>query len=396
VLIRKSYRLVAVAAAVALLASGCQTSGAEPTTASATGASNSATPAPTETAPDVALFESGPNSPIGYGLQVPDGATQLGPLTLIRSQRLIAAYAPDLQAAEAQKAADERAKLAEDQAEDPTAATPTPTPTPTPKPDVRPSDDSFNVLDQEPRPDTIISVMRIDENPTRVARRMLAQLTAMLPKSGVPSDLNSWCDSREQRVTGCRLGLSGTTADDRDVRIVLTIDPGNVTSRTAPPSSLRRPVMTIQIKYVGEPRLGQATRESSDIGDVAKIEKNADPGGLIWPSMDLDAPRRTPLVNGFVVPNNATILLSGFEPSFVELTTDRADTADELAESWVAERTEGEVAKDVAVELNEVSSTYTGSTGNGGPDDTFYRATHVLSARGNYILLMVYPPAYTS
>lgn len=383
-LMSKTPRFAALVAALALVAAGCQSTAGVPDPAQPTASASTAPPSPTADAADLDPFESGPESPLGYGLQVPDGATQLGPLTRIRSQRLIAAYAPDLQASEAQQAADDRAKLAERQEDDP-AATATP-----PAPDDRPSDDSFALIEDGPLPDTVISVMRIDGEPTLVVGRMLAQLEAMLPEAEVPTDLASWCESRQKRISGCRLGLSGTTADDRDVRIILTVDPGNVTTRTAPPSALRRPVMTLQLKYVGDPRAGQIERESGDIGEVRDVEDEPDSSGLIWPSMDLDATRLTPLVEGFVAPDEATILLSGFDPSFVELTTDKATTADNLARQWVDNRVDSAVAKDVAVELNEVSTTYSGTKG-----DTFYRATYVLSARGNYVLLMVYPPGFT-
>ncbi len=378
----KSYRLAASAAVLAMVLSACQTTADEPDPASTP--AGTAAPSPAAATPDVAPFESGPESPLGYGLQVPDGATQLGPLTRVRSAELIATFAPDLQAGAARKSAAEREKLAERLADDPTATAPTPTP------DVRPSDDTFRVLEEQPRPDTILSVMRIDGRPTQVVRRMLAQLDALLPASDVPTGLSSWCSSRQQRITGCRLGVSGTTSDKRDVRIVVTVDPGNATTGTAAPSARRRPVMTLQVKYVGDPRLGQAERESSDLADVKKIDDGPDPTGLTWPSMRRDASRQIPLVDGFVVPTAANILLSGYEPSFVELNTDKAGTADDLARQWVADRS-GEVAKDIAVELNEVSTTYSGSS----KDGTFYRASYTLSARGNYVLLMVYPPGHT-
>lgn len=381
----KSHRIAASAAALAIVASGCQASTGDPDPTPSTASSSAPTPAPTADDSDLAPFESGPESPLGYGLQVPDGATQLGPLTRIRSEQLIATYAPDLQAAEAQEAADARAKLAERQSEDPTATAPTPAP------DDRPSDDTFTTLEDEPLPDTVISVMRIDGDPTQVVGRMLAQLEAMLPKADVPTDLDSWCESTKKRISACRLDVSGTTSDQREVNVIVTVDPGNVKTRTAAPSALRRPVMTLQLKYVGDPRIGQVERESGDIGDVREVQDTPDPSGLLWPSMDLDAPRSTPLADDFVAPDDATILLSGFKPSFVELTTDKAASADSLAEKWVADRADGPIAKDVAVELNEVSTTYSGTKG-----DTFYRATYVLSARGNYVLLMVYPPDSTS
>ncbi len=369
---------VVTATAALLTLAGCQGDTGAPSPAAST------SPAPTTPSPDVAIFESGPNSPLGYGLVVPEGATQLGPLSRIRSDALIRAYAPDLQAAQAQRDADQRESLAEKRAEDPTEVVPEPTPTPDP----RPSDDSFRLLDEEPRPDVVISVMRIDGPPTVVVLRMMAQIAAMLPDADVPNRLSQMCTESDMRITGCSADVTGTTADDREVEVEVTVDPGNVTSRTAPPSALRQPVMTVQTTYVGDPRAGQRERESDEIGDVAEVPTNVSPEGLIWPSMDLDAPASTPVAGDFEVPAAATILLSGFDPQFVELTTERAATADLLAQKWVADRVEDEVAKDVAVELNEVSTTYSGTSDDG----TLYRATYVLSARGNYVLLRVYPP----
>lgn len=372
-------RRVSLWSVVALLLAACQGGSSDPApdpTASAT-----ATASPEA---DVAIFESGPDSPIGYGLTVPAGATQLGPLSRIRSEQMIKTYAPDLLAAQSLRDADRRENLAEQRAENPDQVVPVPLPTP----DTRPSQDSFRPLEEQPRPDTVISTMRIDGSPTVVVLRMMAQIAAMLPDADVPTRLSEMCTESDMRITGCTAEVTGTTADDREVRAVVTVDPGNVETRTSAPSALRQPVMTLQVRYVGDVRSGQQERESGDIGEIAEISPDVDPEGLIWPSMDLDAPADTPLVDGFVVPADAMILLSGFAPQFVELTTDKAATADLLAQKWVEERIEGDVAKDVAVELNEVNTTYTGTS----EDDTYYRATYVLSARGNYVLLQVYPP----
>lgn len=372
-------RRAAALSAAALLLAACQGGSGE-----ADPAATATATATTSDAPDVAIFESGPDSPIGYGLQVPSGATQLGPLSRIRSEQMIRTYAPDLQAARAQRDADRREDLAQRRADNPDETVPVPVPTP----DTRPSEDSFNPLEEEPRPDTVISVMRIDGSPTVVVLRMMAQIQAMLPDAEVPTRLSQMCSETDMRITGCTADVTGTTADDREVQVVVDVDPGNVETRTSAPSALRQPVMTLQIRYVGDVRAGQRTRESSEIGDVAEISPDVDPEGLIWPSMDLDAPADTPLAGDFEVPGDAVILLSGFTPQFVELTTDKAATADLLAQRWVEDRIEGDVAKDVAVELNEVNTTYAGSS----EDGTYYRATYVLSARGNYVLLKVYPP----
>ena len=70
------------------------------------------------------------------------------------------------------------------------------------------------------------------------------------------------------------------------------------------------------------------------------------------------------------------------------MNVENATTGDAIAQSWVVDRIQGDVGKDVVEDLNEVSTTYFGSA----KDGTYFRATHTLSARGNYVLLMVYPP----
>ena len=119
-------------------------------------------PAPT----DVSEHESGPESPIAYGLQVPRGATQVGPLVRYRSKRLIEAYKPELDAAQAQRDAEQQRRRTEAEANG------TPLPPPTPTPTTEPSDDTFNLLENPPKPDTTISLMRIDGSPTEAVRRM--------------------------------------------------------------------------------------------------------------------------------------------------------------------------------------------------------------------------------
>lgn len=349
----------------------------------------SAQPSSTSTVPttppvDVSDFESGPESPMTYGLQVPRGAIQLGPLVRYRSPRLISAYEPELRAALDQKAAEDREKAAQAESD----GTPLPSTLPTPEP--RPSEDTFNLLDEPPKPDSTISLMRVDGNPTKVVRRMLAQISLALPNSTiVTDDLSEYCEAKNRRITSCRLALRGLTSDDRDIRITMTVDPGNVTTRTSPPSAKTRPIMTVTIEYVGEPRKGQFTRESSDLGEVPAIDSKADRSGLIWPKMDEDAAPTTKLLNGWVAPTAATIILSGFRPKLVAITTARAAEADLIAEQFAASNgAKGKYTKDVVEDLNEVSTTYTATTASG----SIARATYILSARGNYTALY-YSPA---
>ena len=332
---------------------------------------------------DVSEHESGPESPIIYGFEVPTGATQVGPLIRFRSARLITAYQPELNVALAQKAAEDKAKA--DQAE----LNGTPLPSTMPTPDSRPSNDTFKLIDNPPKPDTTISLMRIDGKPSDVVRRMLAQISAELPENGVTTDdLSKYCKSTHHRVTMCRLATRGLTSDDRDIRVTMTVDPGNVVTRTSPPSATLRPIMTLTVEYVGEPRKGQLTRDSGNLKDVPSIA-NGEKSGLIWPSMDIDAPPTTKLVHGWTAPADSTIIISGFQPKFVAITTPKAVESDLVALEFArANGVKGAYTKDVVEDLNAVSTTYTSIS----KDGAVARATYVLSARGNYAMLFYYPP----
>lgn len=376
------FRSCAVAlSSIALVAlSGCQSSAPADDDPSPT---PSSTVAPTTKEPDLSEHESGPESPIAYGLYVPAGATQLGPLFRYRSARLINAYRPDLDAATAQKAADEAKKVADDLAEG------IPSPTPTPVPTTRPSPDSFKLIDDAPRPDTSISLMRIDGDPSDVVRRMLAQIDAAIPDADlVLDDLSAYCSAVERRITTCHLVARGLTDDDREIRVTLNVDSGQVDTRTAPPAALTRPVMQVTAEYVGDPRTGQLGRDTGSLKDVADIRSEDEKSGLIWPKMDLDADRETPLVNGWIAPPAATLLLSSFSPPFVAMTTEKAVDADQIAEQFVvANSPKGNVTKDVVEDLNSVGTMYAVRT----KDGSIARAVYTSSARGNYVALFYTP-----
>ncbi|MEJ7634506.1 hypothetical protein [Aeromicrobium sp.] len=372
----RRFRAMLCLATLSLIAACEQGSGGDPTPAPATS---------TTEAPDVQDYESGPESPIMYGLQVPPGATQLGPLIRYRSTRLIDAYTPELETAQAQRDAEARDKAAEEA----TDGTPPAPPAPTPE-DTRPSDDSFKLLEDPPRPDSTVSLMRVDGKPTEVVRRMLAQIDALLPASSVvTNDLSRYCSSSGRRITSCRLSLRGMIAGDRDVRVTMTVDPGDLATRTSGPSDLTRPVMTLLVEYVGEPREGQLADDTGSLEEVEDIEEVPEKSDLIWPKMDEDAPRTAELLNGWTAPSTATILLSGYRPGFVNVTTARAIQADLVAEGYIDDQAGegGAVRKDVVEDLNEVSTTYTTQTKDGGTS----RAVFVLSARGNYTALFDYP-----
>ncbi|MET0766706.1 MAG: hypothetical protein ABW075_07460 [Aeromicrobium sp.] len=347
-------------------------------------------PAPTAAEPtadetDLSEHESGPESPIAYGLFVPEGATQLGPLYRFRSSRLIAAYRPELDAAQAQRDAEEADRIAEDAAEG------TPAPTPTPEPTTRPSDDSFDLLEDPPRPDTSISLMRIDGEPTEVVLRMLAQMDAAVPDANlVLDDLSQYCTAEERRITHCRAVARGLTEDEREIRVTMQVDPGQLATRTAPPASLTRPVMQVTTEFVGDARTGQLGRDTGSLDDIPDVQPDEEKSGLIWPKMDIDAESSTPLLNGWIAPPAATLLISGFSPQFAAMTTQKAVDADLVAEQFVAAAAPGKtVTKDVAEDLNSVSTMYAVRT----KDGSIARAVYILSARGNYTALFYTPPA---
>ncbi len=375
-----SRRAATAVAAVVLvvLSAGCEQAGGG---LSPDPSSTSDRPAPT----DVSEHESGPESPIAFGLQVPRGASQVGPLVRYRSERLIEAYKPELDAAQAQRDAEQQRRRTEAEAEG------TPLPPPTPTPTTEPSDDTFNLLENPPKPDTTISLMRVDGPPTDVVRAMVAQIDTVLPDAGIiRSDISSYCDEQNRRITGCRIEAEGKTANERDLKITLTVDPGNVKTRTAPPSANQNPVMKLKVEYVGDPRRGQVDRQGDGDIDVPREVEAADTSGLIWPRMDEDAPPTTPLLNDWAAPLGSTLLLSGFEPPFVAMATTKALDADRIASEF-AETVSEEPAKDVVEDLNEITTTYTAKGKNG----EMAIASYVLSARGYYAMLFYTPPEDT-
>lgn len=332
--------------------------------------------------PEIDSHESGPASPIAYGLSVPAGATQLGPLVRYRSERLIAAYKPELDAVRAEQALEE----AEEAEEQGTEATETPTPTPTIN--NRPEGDFFEDLEDPPKPDTFVSLMRIDGKPTLVVRRLLAELSVLLPESGiVTDDLSAYCKARDRRVIGCALDVSGTTPGGRDLRVRVSVDPGEVSTRTGNFASLERPVMRLDVAYVGDPRAGQEDRTPEDLDNPPQVEDTTEKTDWIWPKMDEDASADEPVIDDFSPPSSATVLLSGQRPPFATMTTLRASIATEVAENFTSERIEGTVQRDVMADLNEVVISTWGTRADGRE----VRTVHTLSARGNYLSLFLDP-----
>ena len=348
------------------------------------------TPEPTEPSPaspetsattDVTEHESGPDSPIAYGFRVPRGASQVGPLVRYRSDRLIQAYQTELETAQARRDADQQRRC------DDREARGTPCVPPTPTPSAAPTEDTFRLLSDPPKPDVTVSLMRVNGSPTDVVRAMLAQIDVILPKAGiVRSDLARYCNSRARRITSCYVRVTDTTPNGRKLTVTMRVDPGDLATRTSAPATDRKPVMYLRVAYVGDPRAGQANRRRDSDVDVPLGVRRADTSGLIWPGMDLDARPSSRLLNGWRRPLGAELLLSAYKPAFVVVATSKALDASSIAEKF-AQSIQEEPRVDVVEDLNEVTTTYEAV----GPNGERGLASYVLSARGYYAVLFWIP-----
>jgi hypothetical protein len=342
-------------------------------------------PGKTSAAPDVtdvSEHESGPESPIAYGFQVPLGASQVGPLIRYRSAKLLQAYQPELDAAQAHK--DAEAQRRRDEAE----ARGTPWSSPTPTPSTAPTSDTFQLLSDPPKPDTTISLMRVNGSPTAVLRAMLAQIDVILPKTGIiRSDISRYCNAEDRRITSCSLNVKGKTRNGRALAVSLVVDPGDATTRTGAPATNQRPVMFFRVAYIGDPRDGQINRQHDSDITVPTSVRVPDKSGLIWPRMDEDAKLTGDLLNGWRAPTGSEVLLSAYRPPFVILTTTRAYDASNAAAKF-AEGVQEEPQVDVVADLNEIVTTFTATD----VDGTRAMAVYILSARGYYAVLFLDPP----
>lgn len=373
--------LVAGLAAVMLILGACQ--GKTDLTDGQSG------PGASDGSGDITEHESGPESPIAYGMKVPRGATQVGPLVRGRSQKLIDAYQPELDAALATKEAKEAEKESEqDDTEDPDDSGASPSPKPTPA--TQPGDDSFKLLDDPPEPDTTISLMRIDGDTSDVVYRMISQIDAVLPQAGIDgSDLRTYCRVKNHRYTGCSLEAAGTTAGDRPIRIEMTVDPGDLKTRSTTAGNDTKPVMTLFVQYVGDPRHGQHGEDTDGIDDMPDPDLEAPESDDVWPKMDLDLSADTKLFGGsWVPPMTGTILLSGTDPGFVAIAGQKIKDADADSRDFArAHAKHNEVLTDTAEYLNQISTTYTSVRSDG----KRYFATYVLTGRGSYAMLFALP-----
>lgn len=346
-------------------------------------------PPSTSASPSVEGHESAPASPIAFGTHVPSGAVQLGPLIRWRSAELIDTYTPDLEAIEAEKEAELQREIEEKIAEDPSFTPPTPTPTPTTA--FQPERDSFASLEEIPRSDTFVSVMRIDGSPTQVVRSMLAQVSALLPDANLVTDnLETYCQARNRRVQACELSASGLTPGGRELAVTLTVDPGDAQERIGRAASRQLPVMVLQIQQKGDPREAQSMRKPESLGAFPDVTKTSEKSGWIWPKMDEDAPLDEPVLADWTPPSSVGVLLTGKKPGFVVVTTPRASIAQDVSSEFMDSTLGAGNAKlDVMADLNENITNFYGTNKKG----ERIHAIHIASARGNFVALFTLPPA---
>lgn len=365
------------AALVTAALTGCQIGSGD------TGGGSGSASAPDE----ITAHEGGPESPIVDGLTVPEGAVQLGPLARYRSSRTIEAYQPDLTVALTRQGVSDAVSAAR--------ANPDGVLQPTP-PEItksgRPDDDTFALLEEPPPADVTVAAIRLDADSSagksETVQALVAQVEALLPDSDVDADdFTSYCTVVDDRVTGCELDVEGVTTDGRNLAISMYVDPGNPDTRISAPSSLTRPVMEVRVQDLSDPRIERT------VDDADEQTPSPDPvgGGLddvIWPAMDTEAPADTPLLNGWVAPEGTLILLSSFEPEFVSLHVPSSSEAREIARSYVESLSpDVPVTLDSYEGLNEVDVTFSATA----PDGERAVATHVITARGNYVMLFHSP-----
>lgn len=383
------FRRIVAAAAVGFIVvstiTACDDSRTEPAAADPTKT--------VQTVPEseVAQHETGAESPIGYGLTIPSGATQLGPRVRRRSPELIAAYQEVLREFEKQQALE----AAEEGGEQTPETTPTPNPFPTA--------DTFDDLDEPPEPDVTTVLLRVDGDPAEVFQRMLSQVAEVLPGLGVePKQWSQYCRAREGLYTGCKMAVAGRTVEGRGVRVTVTIDPGDVKTMTAPAGSEKQPVMTVTTVSTDPIDTSDAIEDDEPSPTPPSTPASpASPSPIApkppveatWPKMKKIAPSRPRaelLTDRWKIRSYTTLLLSGQKPAFAMMVTGRRTNGDAVARSYVlAYSTKGEPTRDVVEDRTEIHITYRAKTGKNGPRVT---ATYTQAGRGNYITLFYHPP----
>ncbi|HLR85748.1 MAG TPA: hypothetical protein VK059_12405 [Nocardioidaceae bacterium] len=364
---------------------------------------------------DVIKHEAASGAPISFGIDVPDGAVQVGPL--VRQRRA--------EVARVIGGPPRRAKAFENNgANDKTG------------PETRDP--------EEPRPaDFTTAMLRIDGEPSEVVQAMLAELDDSLAGSDIdPEHWRKYCTVTDGVYTGCRLHTHGTTDDDEQVAVEFTVDPGNTATKAAPAGSLLRPVMVLTLERIERPegkgdqsaldpvdaqareaqaaidareaekrakaaaakKLGKKKdakpRASHDDGDESNqdTEETSDDAGKsdnksgepTWPTMKREWPVEPGdwiLSPKWKLRRNTEVILSSSMPQVAMLAVKPGGDADQIARRLVRvfadEATTPKL--DEVEDRNELSVTYTPRNDGSGPS---VAVTTVATGRGNYIELL--------
>ena len=368
---------------------------------------------------DVERHEAAPGTPLAFGIEVPDGATQVGPL--VRQRRTEVADVIGGPSSRADAFGNDQNDDANPRTRDPEEPTP---------------------------PDFTTAMLRVDGDPSEVVESTLSELSDALAGSEI--DAENWqkyCTISDGVYTGCRLHARGTTDDDERVSVELTIDPGDPSSKTAPAGSLLRPVMVLTLEHVVAPdekgdekdtdpadaqaREAQAAIDAREAEEAAKAaaaaekrSKNAKNGRNTqtddtsgdkspeadetsseetegqdadkadkeptWPTMKREwpvEPGKWILTPQWKVRPNTEVILSSSTPEVAMLAVKSGGDADAIARRYIrAFSDEATTPKlDEVEDLNERNVTYTPRNDGSGPS---VAVTTVATGRGNYIELL--------
>ncbi|UPK75879.1 hypothetical protein MU582_04380 [Nocardioidaceae bacterium SCSIO 66511] len=186
---------------------------------------------------EVERHEATSGTPISFGIDVPEGAVQVGPL--IRQRR-----------ADVQEVIDDV-----DGREDAFANDGDP---------ADPADPETRDPDEPALPDFTTAMLRVDGDPNEVVPAMLGELSDSLEGSEIDAEhWRDYCVVDDAQIMGCRLADRGTTDDDVHVAVELTVYPGDPKAKLAAAGSLLRPVLVLTLEQLG-PRAESGQRDRAD------------------------------------------------------------------------------------------------------------------------------------
>lgn len=338
---------------------------------------------------EIPEHETTAGSPMGYGMSVPEGATQLGPLVRKRSARLIATYQDQLAEARQEAAAEEAQRQAEEGLQETT-----------PPPSPRPSEDTFGELEEPPEPDITTALLRVDGKPSKVFEAVLSDLDELMPENGIePSRWSQFCKADKEVYTGCTVTQAGRTTEGDNIKVVVSVDPGDTKTLVAPPASDKRPIMTVTAQSTDDPAQtpeepdSESSPTPTPTPTVAPSTQRANVDGS-FPKMEAAAPAKADaslLNSSWQIRDDVTLLLSGYRPGFAIFVADRNTNADAVARSYaLAFSDKGAPTQDIVEDRNEISTTYAARSSKRG---LVAIATYVQSGRGNYVAVFYTPPA---